>query len=375
MSSRTIYFLLSGLDELVKSVHRTSELTHLHPSFSQLSNWCALDYYAFLLTDIVVLFVNSSVLKNRNIYRLLVYLSNAVYYLHYGKQSDEIRGYAQKYLIKFARLYCDTYDVKYRIPKFHLFQHFIELVRLHGAACFWDSFNLERFLSFLNKCLTTSLNHMDQASMNFLTKRHCPDLQVRAIETYSKSTRTLFKHLGYEAECFAYLKCTSLDRRTFKGQPVPMQHVSEESEKHFKRFLGNSQSRMKLWQVKKMKFRNLALTSQIFRHREANRVRDCYVCLNEKYLGRIADMCQVGNAKLMHLLLLQVYKRAVAVNKDGFQILFPANNIPVLPTEEYMVFEMSDNLFVQKALWIENVRVGPKYYNFFALRANEVFEF
>lgn len=359
---------------MVKTVHRVSELTHHHPSFGKLKNWTALDYYGFLLTDIVLLLLDSAVLENRTMYRMLVYLANAVYYLHYGKQSDAIRAKAQKYIVKFSRWYCKVYDEFGMIPKFHLFQHFGEMLRLHGAACFWDSFNLERFLHVLGKSLTTTVNHMDQASMNFLTRHHCPDLQSKAIRTYTGSTKKVFKRLGYDVQNFALMKCVPLDKRGRGGKKLSRTRVSDNYAKYFKRFLGNVHSRIKLWQVKKMKFRNLALTSRFFPHREAQRVRDCYVCLNEKHFGRIADMCEVDGTDL-HLLLLQIYKRPVVVNRGGFQILFPVNNFPVEPTEKYMVFAMNDDLFVQKALWLEHVRVGEKHYQFFALRPNEFFEF
>lgn len=307
---------------------------------------------------------------------MLVYLSNAVYYLHYGKQTDEIRAKGEKYVAKFARWYATVYEETDLIPKFHLFQHFVELARLHGAACFWDSFNLERFLSFIGKCVTTTVNHMEQASLNFLTRRHCPDLQVKAIEGYSEPTKEVFKHLEYDAENYAHLRCTPLDRRTDRsGNPLPRRQVADESAKRFKEFLDITGSRIKLWRIKKVKFRNLVLTSREFRHRQGNRVRDCYVCLDEKYFGCIADICELGNDGSFYLLLLQLYKRPLAVNRDGFQILFPDNNFPVEPTENYKVFRLSDDLFVQKALWIENVQVGERQFEFFALRANEWFEF
>jgi hypothetical protein len=128
-------------DKLQRQLKIPSEINHPPPSFSEYpKKWMALDCLTFLLHEITMLCSDTEVIVDEKIYPIFVHLSNAVYLMHYGRFTPEIREQAEIEVFKFCRLFRDCFTEEYCTYKFHVFQHFIDMLKEHGPAFLWDAF-------------------------------------------------------------------------------------------------------------------------------------------------------------------------------------------------------------------------------------------
>lgn len=328
----------------------------------------------FLLAEVPLILLDRKTMPDRGMYRVFVYLANAVYYLNYGLMTEEIIDRAEQNTKRFSNQWCKVCGKKRCIPKFHRFQHFVELVRRHGPAFLWDTFNMERGLGLKGKTVTACVNQVEQVSLNVLTKLHCPLLYD--IESYKEPAQNLLKTLGFDNTKFAEMRISILDTKTSEEgvSSLAQGRVNADDAEPFMSFLQQEQQwsdDYSLNRVKRVRIRNLTLSSNRYKH--TGKVRDCYVCLNGTDFGQIADMCEVRQ-RGKFLLRLQKYEKVVLRNSDDHDIILPVNQFPVRPTDTFVVFELNDDLFIQKSLWVDSVPVRDRVLNFMCLRPNEWFE-
>jgi hypothetical protein len=369
-----ILILLIDVENLQAKVHRVSELNSLPPSFSNLTNWTALDYFTFLMAEVAVVCSSPSVLPDRLLYKALVYLANAVYYLHYGKQSRGTQKLAHDNVALFSRWFVKSLGTSHCTHKFHVFQHFPEFLPVHGGAFLFDSFNLERLLGLLKKNITTRVNHVNQGVTNFLLRFHSPLL--RSTAQYSESGREFLDSLKLDTSFYLNLSTLCLD--VPKGQvnsTISPLHAQLFKDKLLKLFPENEtiHAFAGLKRASRILHRNFILTSSLFQH--TGQVNDSYCCVDERCVGQIVDICFTAEHGTC-MILVQQYRRIIIKNFSGIPVLLPDNQFPVSvdpSTAQLKVFVLSDNLFIQKALLIDDVEIHGKVFTFFALRPNDFF--
>jgi hypothetical protein len=351
---------------MMATVSRISEVNEMPPSLEKLARWTALNHYVFTTTQVALVCADPKVLPSRKMYSALVFLANAVYWLNYGKPSNQTRSKAKSNLIRFAADYLDVMGKKHTVPKYHYTLHEADFLDEHGPVYLYDSFNLERFLHDLLKTITTKRLHEDQVVTNFLLKFFSTSLSET--EMYGDEVIGFLEDLGINcSKNFCKLGSASLDKTKASEK------VSQESLSLLCSFLdipedGRSKSRFQV--VKRMKFRNLTLTSARFMH--TGRVNDSYVQVDELCYGQIQEIVQVDDSDRF-LVILHEYRKEMMYDDTGFHVFYPDNQYPVLPTERYKVFELSDKTFVQKIFHAEHVWTFGGVHEFFMIRPNDFF--
>lgn len=311
------------------------------------------------------------------LYKTLVYLSNAVYYLHYGRQSPSIMAKARMNIKLFAAEYRRYFGKGACIPKYHWFQHFADFVAIHGSAFLFDSFVLERFLGFLKRRVTSSVNQIKNVISTFLLKYHSPLLNHtdRFDKLNSKSSmRETIRDMGFDLSYFTTLGCYSKKMLEGNLAAVPIDHdrLIRDYLKVEKAGLGLENA--KLVRHSRIKFRNVLLTSEMFHHKK--NIRDCYCVCNEDYPGKIVDICSVvADDQELYLIVVKKHEKKTFTTRGGLLLLSPDNQFPVEETNELQVFCLEDALFLQKVLLVEGFCWAGKVLNVFCVRPNEFFDF
>ena len=313
--------------------------------------------------------------NDESLYKVLVYLANAVYYLHYGVQSPSIQQKAKENIKLFSSEYRKYFGKEKCIPKYHWFQHFLEFVLKHGAAFLFDSFLLERFLGFLKRTVKTSRNQQSHVIDHFLLSHHSPLLNNT--ERFDKLTggsgaRKQIRSMGFDLSYFTNLGSYSLKKLEGLEAQMPDEHVRlvREHLKVTNRELFTDD--MPFERHSRIGFRNLTLTSKQFSH-DGN-VRDCYCVLNGNFPGQIADICNIFGTDLFFI-VVQEHKRIPFTTTGGIVLLSPDNQFPVLETDRKVVYSLNDELFLQKVLLIKDFEWGGKVANLFCVRPCEWFNF
>lgn len=327
--------------------------------------WKALDKFVFILTQVAVVGWDRRMISDEKVYRALTYLSNAVYYLHYGKQSPDIVEKARKNIRRFCRAIQSIpgFGKNMCTHKFHVLQHLPDLVEQHGAAFMWDAFNYESLLGTLLKSVTSTVNQGDQLVTNFLLLHHAAVFHKFA-EFSNDVQEILTNELGVKLSQFAI----SLGTCVLQGDKRPLQ---EKHADHFRNFAGVD-SNVQIERISRLKFRCQILTSRHFRHRQ--KVNDSYVCVDERHFGQIHEMCEMTiEDERRFFIMVQVYKKSLVLASTGQRFAFPDNQFPVEPTQETVVYELNDDIFVQKIHYISPVIMWGAYHDFFALRPNDFF--
>ena len=128
-------------DYLQSSITFPSEYNHQPPSLSLFhTKWKGLDFLFFLLHQVVLLVADDDIISDEKVYPCFVHLSNAIYLLHHGKFDETKRKLAQQEITSFSEKFVDCYTAEYCTNKFHVFQHFGDLAKIHGPAYLWDAF-------------------------------------------------------------------------------------------------------------------------------------------------------------------------------------------------------------------------------------------
>ena len=310
-----------------------------------------------------------------SLYKVLVYLANAVYYLHYGIQSHSIRKKAKKNIKLFSSEYRKCFGKEKCIPKYHWFQHFLEFVLKHGAAFLFDSFVLERLLGILKKSAKTCRSQQKHIIEHFLLSHHSPLLNNT--ERFDKlpggsKTREQIRDMGFDLSYFTNLGCYSKNKPEGIAAKMPDEHMLllQEHLKAIKHELCNDDVRFE--RHSRIGFRNMTLSSKEFPHNQ--NVRDCYCVLKGNFPGQIIDICNISGTDSFFV-VMQEHKRVPLTTTEGIVLLLPDNQFPVQETNKKLVFSLNDELFLQKVLLVKDFEWGGKVMNLFCVRPNEWFNF
>lgn len=187
----------SRLEAIQKKIRRVSEMDHKCMPMSELANWKAFDYYNFTLSDMAMLLCDDNSYLDAEIFEVWTHFSNACYLLLHGRMNERILAAAEQEVKLFAEKFKKKFGPQHCTWKFHVFQHFPQLVRLHGPAFLWDDFMYERLLGYLGEDVTSTNVQVLQATRNFMLRHHAEYFMDSA--KYVDSCREFIESLGVSA--------------------------------------------------------------------------------------------------------------------------------------------------------------------------------
>jgi len=378
--SSSVRNLLTKLQDSMTRVSESNRNPHHVDVYS--SEWKAYDFYQFLMHQVALLCSDAQIMKARTLYECLIHLSNAVFYSHYGRLTEEIIQSVEEEIALFSDKFEKIYTVEKCSFKLHMLQHFPDLLRRHGPAYYTDGFHLERFISMTKKLCTTNKVHMKQLARNFLLRFHNPHLQK--MDEFGEHAKFALKCLGIDDAFLWCFENNVLEKN--KKQHFPKNSRIPDLVRDFLRttdFVKESDksvdeifaSRVR---VDKMNKKSLILETNTAYHQQGSRMNDSLIQLNgDEAFGQIHEILHFPEEDKFIVVMNKFYKIDVIDDNDD-PIPYPDNQFPFRQplTPDYHVFLIEDDTFILKA------QVGTtSYFNsgfpvqLFTVRPNEWFRF
>jgi hypothetical protein len=403
---------LSGQDtwdhvKLVQSkVACLTEMDHQVLPFDQYQHWKAFDFYNFIMCEVAVICCDEHTMRDTELYAVWVHFANAMYLLLHGRQTERIMKAGECAVQAFAKAFKKKFDEANCTWKFHVFQHFPELVRRHGPAFLWDAFIYERLLGFMGKDVTTTRQQVLQATRNFMLRHHSSYFQNS--DKYVEECRSLLEEIGGCAKDASLTKLTIEPMALAPNVgPRPMLHSHMEqfraaaasalglstdqfhaadkdrvtrlrrylkiSLKTFDKFAMNL-----MWNVCALSRFHLTISSAVYKRKENSNTEDSFIQVDNRFFGQVVEILWLRDQKAAFL-LLQVYEKSPLFGENGLEVPFPVNQFPVsIVHGQTKVFHVTKRLFIQKIVRSElHLRKNAlaSGHPFFSIRPNEWFRF
>jgi len=357
-----------NVELLLDSRSKVSEANFNCKSPRIFQSWRAYDFYQLLIHDVALLFSDEKIITDEGFQRCIFLLSEAVYFLSYGRMTSEIRKKARSKVEDFSKAFVDYFGPEWCTHKFHLFQHTPDLLDRHGPAFLWDDFNLERSNSLAKDMVKGRRGQMEQVTRHFLLRHHSDVLQDPS--KYDPTVQEQLKKTGFHQEVF-------YTYNDFAAEKIYDPLDGWVHDLIFKYLVSKNKCEpgdtVNLTRVTRMVRKNVVvLTSKHYKHQ--GKVLDRYVQIDEKLFGRIDEIvyCQ---ETATYLLVIKKYEKCDALYSKGNRVLHPANQFPYRKTSDHEVVELKDEVFVQKAQISVLVLAEGTIVNIFSPRPNEFFRF
>lgn len=360
-----------------RRVWNVDEIDHLPPTLDPHKKWKGLDYLNFLLYELPLLASDDTIISNGDFYEMLVYFANSVYLLHHDFVLDRMEELEEN-VRAFARKYIEVLGASNCTWKFHVFQHFPLLVRIHGPAFLFDTFNGERILGMLKNDVKSTRKQIIQATEAFLLRHQCSLLQKRP-ETFSPEVAEELRKYGVFKED-AYL--ANLVNEPMESRDVRVTDLPDAERERVTRCLMeelgisvNRAQRLPVERVTKFRRRHMAITSIHYGRNAGSKTENSFISLDEERFGRVNDILSFRD-RTVTVFDVQLYERDEVLRDSGERILYPLNQFPVRPTDRYETFVLSDDMVLRKIVYSQlTYREWPAglYVDMFSIRPNEWF--
>lgn len=328
------------IDDLVDKLRRPSERERKIRKFKEYAHWKAEDYRHFIMTTIGLVCSQRRFLPDIEVYNVLVYLSNLVYLMYTPRVTQEIIEKMKENMIKFVDAYHDRMGLEACTWKFHVFQHFIELIQVHGSALFWDGYFRECVLGQLKEYATGTLNEDEQIVTNFLVAHHAR----KYLDACQKSPR--MKEF-YESEMTEFT-----GRSLTENVRVDSEDAStmRQDEKEVVMNMCGASAGRSMKRVRRLKHGGTVVTSTRFAHR--GMVDDTWLYFNDNLFGQVEDMFAIGgDERHTFVVKLKKYGKVSVMDEtsiDGEELLFPMNQFPAENTGETEFVLVKHSTVLQK---------------------------
>ncbi len=332
-------FKLTDVDEASKNMKRPSMIERKMRTFADHGNWKAEDYRQFILSQVGLVCSQKRFLPDAKVYKLLCYLSNLVYLMYDPRVTDDKIAEMERNMVLFVDVYHDRIGTDGCTWKFHIFQHFIELIKCHGSALFWDGFFRECILGELKKFLTGTRNEDEQIVANFLLSRHAKDYFDS-----SRLSRRMKEFIDRERSKFTGasvlgIVCYSYEIRI---------EITDDERGCVLALYGSDEREVK--RVTRCKKRGVVLSSKRFAHR--GNVDDSWVFLSDECFGQVEDMFVVNDEEEKSVVVkLRKYTRVEVMDErssEGEALLFPLNQFIAECNGDVGYYLLDDSVHVQK---------------------------
>lgn len=357
-----------NVERLMDSRSKVSEANFNCKSPRCYKSWRAYDFYQLLIHDVALLFSDEQIITDEGFQKMIFQLSEAVYLLCHGRMDDTIRGLARAKVQNFSETFKKTLGPEWCTYKFHVFQHLPDLADRHGPAFLWDDFNLERMNNLTKQPVKSTRGQMEQAAKHFILRHHSDALQDPS--RYRTSVQDQLKRMGFHQEAFYsyddFITHTSEEPLDLKHHEAVMKTMVDNN-------LCEVGENVSFTRVTRMVRKNVVvLTSKKFKHK--GRVRDSYVQIMDKYFGQIEEIVFSRDVATFFI-VLEKFVKYEALYAKGNRLLHPFNQFPYRRTGEILVFELTDEMFIQKAQISCLVLAEGTIVNLFSPRPNEFFRF
>lgn len=365
-------------DDLQKTSKKVSEMDKLPPTLSSKKDWKGVDYLNFLLYQLPLLVSDENVIGNSMYYEMLVHLANSVYLLHHGFLDDELMLALQESVRRFAETYVAVLGESNCTWKFHVFQHFPMLVKIHGPAFLWDTFNGERILGMLKYDVKSTRLQILQATTAFMLRHQCTIFQ-RKPDTYPARAAKILKKLGIFKEHAALAR---LENRPMRMKDIQPENIEQAELDRVKRcaeeelgILPASFQFQELKRVTKFHRRHMTFSTCFSVRTVRSKTDNSYISIDENTFGRVNDIIWIRSKAIFDV---QLYEKRRIQLQSGSDVTFPLNQFAVKRTNLFKTFVLNDDMTLRKIVysrlrhkwWPEGVDV-----DLFAIRPNEWFHF
>lgn len=367
-------------DAIQRKVRHVKEIDHLPPTLDASMDWKGVDYLNFLLYELPVLVSDEEIMTNSVVYETLVYLANSVYLMHHGCLDDEMIVSLEENVAKFAETYVRAFGESNCTWKFHIFQHFPLLVKIHGPAFLWDTFNGERLLGMLKKDVKSTRFQIIQASMAFLLRHQCKIFEKKPEGLSGQVVKQLKKIGMFKDDA----QLATIVNQPMRSKAVRWNEIDPEEwgrvEACVEEELGISSvllRSMEFCRVTQFRRRHVLFSSTFSKRYDGSVSDDSFISLDEDTFGRINDILWFPSRKVA-IFDVRLYQKKRVSLKSGSAVLFPINQFAVERTNTFQTFVLKDDLHLRKIVhsrlrhlwWPEGVEVDV-----FGVRPNEWFHF
>jgi hypothetical protein len=279
-------------------------------------------------------------LPDMEVYNVLRYLSNLVYLMYIPPVTPENVEKMKENMAKFVGAYEDRMGIDACTWKFHVFQHFIELIQIQGSALFWDGYFRECVVGELKEYVTGTVNEDEQIVTNFLVTRH-----ARAYFDSCKASPRMKSF--YEREMTEF---TGRSLTEYVGVDMEDDLTISEDEKEFIMGMCRASTGRVLKRVRRVKHGGTVVTSTCFRHR--GKVDDTWIFFDENLFGQVEDIFAIdGDEQHTFVVKLNKYGRISVMDEtslDGEELPFPINQFPAESLGEYDYVLVGKSKVIQK---------------------------
>jgi hypothetical protein len=242
-------------------------------------------------------------------------------------------------MAKFVDLYHARIGTAGCTWKFHIFQHFIDLIKIHGSALYWDGFFRECILGELKKFLTGTRGEDEQIVANFLLNRHAK----KYFEACEANQR--MKDF-YESERvnFAGKSMTEIVNVSYESSA---DMSDNDKEMVFDLFGSSGDEEVK--RVTRCRRGGIVLSSKKYAHR--GMVDDSWVYESDDMFGQIEDMFVLNERGKSVVLKLRKFEKVPIMDEmsmEGEELLFPKNQFPCQSTGDIRYIFVDDSVVIQK---------------------------
>jgi hypothetical protein len=334
------HILIPEIDELLEKMKRPSERERKARSFKDNGDWKAEDYKHFILSMVGLICSQRRFLPDIKLYKVLCFLSNLVYLMYNPRFTDALLPDLERNMALFVDVYHERIGIGGCTWKFHVFQHFIELLKRHGSALFWDGFFRECVVGELKNYLTGTRGEDEQVVCNFLLTHHARryfdscEASPRMKEFYDRETRNFSgKSLSGNS--------------AFRYETVP--DIREEERT---RILGMYCATRDRGVKRVLRFNHggTILTSE--KNARRGMVDDSWVFLRENLFGRVQDIFVVdGEERESFVFKIEKYRKVPVMDEmsmEGDELMFPMNQFPSESMNEYEYVKVDESVRVQK---------------------------
>jgi hypothetical protein len=343
-------------NELQATRTRVSESDRNCTSLDFFASWTAYDFYQFVIHDVALLCSDPAILADQKMYEILMHLANCIYLCHHGRMTDARIALVERELAKFAAMYKAKFREEYCTYKLHIFMvHFVQFLRNHGSAFFYDGFNMERFNLIIKNLTSACSKHTPNIVRNFILKYHCSLLSD--LTGFGKPALKTLRGYGFTKEFYGSFRDSV--RKYHPVGDIPS-HILTLAESCALENGYTTVNEFSLQRVLKMSRRGIILETVDAKHPHGSLVNDSYVTVDEEHFGQISDIVHIvgkgetesdGHGKFA--IIVRKFYRITPLYDTAEVIQFPMNQFPFVETlgeaAEFHCFLLKPETFIQKA--------------------------
>jgi hypothetical protein len=225
--------------------------------------------------------------------------------------------------------------------------------------------------------VTSKRDMMEQAARNFILRYHSSAL----LETsqYSKEAIECLQRSGFSPDffhTFSIHNVTYIKQDRFPVRP----EIDRAVDAFMDQKLGLDPEQVDKKRVSRLIRYHMTLSSRASREGnsrlEESTRNDSYIRVNEKFFGEISEIFEIPSEENFFIIAVQKFEKIDVLDKAGMNVVMPMNHFPFNKLNEFIVFHLKRNDFIQKGAYCSLEFLGlATSYDCLSFRPNEWFMF